>query len=443
MLASAEGRLPEEEDPARPTAADGVLTAFGTVEGRPVAAAIYDFTVLGGTHRGGRGAQGDAAAGPRAEGPDADRVAGGLGRRAAGGGRARSIHGGSPASRTPGTCSASRAILSGVVPQVAAMLGPGAAGTAYIPGLADYVPMVKDIGSIAVGGPALVESTVGEKVTEQQLGGSKVHNEVSGVADGEFADDAACIAAVRTYLSFFPSHCEERPPRRRRPAIPRTGATSRCSTWCRTTRARRSTCTRSSRRSSTTGQFFPLKPRFARNVITGLCRIDGWSVGVVASNSMFLGGVLDVAASDKAARFVGLVRRLPAFPCSSSRTSPASWWGPRPSSSGLIRHGARMLQLVSNATVPKLTVVVRKGFGAGLLRDERPGLRAGPPGRLAGGGDRRSWARRGWSPSPREEAAGEGREPRGREGDEGRAGRRATPSRRASTGPRRWGWWTT
>src|SRR5262249_30193362 len=104
--------------------------------------------------------------------------------------------------------------LSGGVPPAAAMLGPGAAGTAYIPGLADYVPMVAGVGSIAVGGPALVESTVGEQVTEQELGGSKLHNEVSGVADGEFPDDAACIAAVREYLGFFPSHCGEKPPRR-------------------------------------------------------------------------------------------------------------------------------------------------------------------------------------------------------------------------------------
>ena len=86
--------------------------------------------------------------------------------------------------------------MSGVVPQVAAMVGPGAAGTAYIPGLADFVPMVKSIGSLALAGPALVKAVTGQEIAEQELGGSKVHCEVSGVGDGEFEDDAACLAAV-------------------------------------------------------------------------------------------------------------------------------------------------------------------------------------------------------------------------------------------------------
>ena len=112
-----------------------------------------------------------------------------------------------------------------------------------------------------------------------------------------------------------------------------------------------------------TGKFFSLKPRFARNVITGLCRIDGWSVGVVASNSMFLGGVLDVAAADKAARFVASATFQ--IPLLFLQDVPGFMVGTKAEQSGLIRHGARMLQMVSSATVPKLTVVVRKGFGAG------------------------------------------------------------------------------
>ncbi len=362
MLASAEGRLAEEEDAAKPTAADAVITAFGTVEGRPVAAAIYDFTVLGGSigevgerkvtrlrdlalknrtpivwlvDSGGARLEAGAEVDPRRLAGFAD----------------------------TGYLFREQSVLSGVVPQVAAMMGPGAAGTAYIPGLADYVPMVKDIGSIAVGGPALVKSTVGEDVTEQQLGGSKLHNETSGVADGEFADDAACIAAVREYLGLFPSHCEEKPPRRpcgdpadRReeslltvvPDNPRQAFDMH----------KVIVAIADDRR------FFPLKPRFARNVITGLCRIDGWSVGVVASNSMFLGGVLDVAASDKAARFVALCDAFQ-IPLLFLQDVPGFMVGTKAEQSGLIRHGARMLQMVSSATVPKFTVVVRKGFGAG------------------------------------------------------------------------------
>ena len=119
-------------------------------------------------------------------------------------------------------------VMSGVVPQVAAMMGPGAAGTAYIPGAGGLRPMVKGTSSIAIGGPYLVESVVGEKVTEEELGGSKVHNELSGVADAEYADDEACLAAVREYLSFFPSHCEDKPPRRPDARIRSTGGTRSC-----------------------------------------------------------------------------------------------------------------------------------------------------------------------------------------------------------------------
>src|SRR5205823_13348250 len=103
-------------------------------------------------------------------------------------------------------------IMSGVVPQVAAMMGPGAAGTAYIPALADFVPMVKGTSSMALGGRHLVKAAVGEDVTEEEMGGSAVHTKVSGVADLEVADDKECLEIVRKYLSFFPSHNQESPP---------------------------------------------------------------------------------------------------------------------------------------------------------------------------------------------------------------------------------------
>jgi len=360
-LAAAEGRLPDEEDASRPTPADGVLTAIGQVAGRPVAAAIYDFTVLGGSI----GEVGERkvtrlrdlvlkerlplvwlvdSAGARLEAGEVDP------RRLAG-------------FADTGYLFREQSVLSGVVPQVAAMLGPGAAGTAYIPGLADYVPMVKDIGSIAVGGPALVESTVGEKVTEQELGGSRLHNEVSGVADGEFPDDAACIRAVRDYLSFFPSHCQERPPRQ----LSSDAAQRR-------DEALLNVVPDNPRQAFDMHKvihalvdekhFFSIKPRFARNIITGLGRIDGHPLGIVANNSMFLGGVLDVAASDKAARFIALCDAFQ-LPLLFLQDVPGFLVGTKTEQQGLIRHGARMLQAVASATVPKFTVVVRKGYGAG------------------------------------------------------------------------------
>jgi acetyl-CoA carboxylase carboxyltransferase component len=360
-LAAAEGRIPEEEDAARPTAADGVITAVGHVGGRPVAAAIYDFTILGGSI----GEVGERkvtrlrdlalkerlplvwlvdSAGARLEASEVDP------RRLAG-------------FADTGYLFREQSVLSGVVPQVAAMLGPGAAGTAYIPGLADYVPMVKEIGSIAVGGPALVESTVGEKVTEQELGGSKVHNEISGVADGEFPDDAACIAAVRTYLSFFPAHCQEKPPRQ--PSADPIDRRDESLLSVVPDNPRQAFDMHKVIHALVDDRhFFPLKPRFGRNVITGLGRIDGYPLGIVASNSMFLGGVLDVAASDKAARFISLCDAFQ-VPLLFLQDVPGFLVGTKTEQQGLIRHGAKMLQAVASATVPKFTVVVRKGYGAG------------------------------------------------------------------------------
>jgi methylmalonyl-CoA decarboxylase subunit alpha len=242
-------------------------------------------------------------------------------------------------------------------------MGPGAAGTAYIPGLADYVPMVKDIGSIAVGGPALVKSTVGEDVTEQQLGGSKLHNETSGVADGEFADDAACIAAVREYLSYFPSRAGEKPPRKAcgDPADRRDEALL-------------SIIPDNPRQAYDVhkviaavvdeGKVFEIKPRWARNLVTCLARIDGHSVGIVANNPMQSGGVLDVNAADKAARFVNLCDAFE-IPLVFLQDVPGFMVGTKVEQQGIIRHGAKMLYAVSTATVPKLTVVLRKGYGAG------------------------------------------------------------------------------
>jgi acetyl-CoA carboxylase carboxyltransferase component len=362
MLAAAEGRIPAEEDPARPTAADGVITAFGTVDGRPVAAAIYDFTVLGGSigEVGERKVTRLRDLALKGRTPLVWLVDSGGARLEAGGDvDPRRLAG----FADTGYLFREQSVLSGVVPQIAAMLGPGAAGTAYIPGLADYVPMVKDVGSIAVGGPALVESTIGEKVTEQELGGSKLHTEVSGVADGEFADDRACIAAVRTYLGFFPGHCGEKPPRR----VGTDPADRRDESLL--------TIVPENPRQAfdmhkvisallDDRQLFELKPRFARNVVTGLGRLDGWSLGVVASNSLFLGGALDVAAADKAARFVALCDAFQ-IPLLFLQDVPGFLVGTKAEQSGLIRHGARLLQAVASATVPKLTVVVRKGYGAG------------------------------------------------------------------------------
>src|SRR5579872_2546212 len=184
---------------------DGVVTGFGKIGGRYAGVAAYDFTVMAGSI----GHNGEVKVTRIRELCLKERMpivwlvdsAGARIQEAAG-------------SQFAGTGQLFReqVTLSGVVPQVAAMVGPGAAGTAYIPGLADYVPMVKGVGSLALAGPPLVKAVTGQEITEQELGGSKVHSEVSGVGDGEFESDAACLAAVKAYLSYLPSHCDEPPP---------------------------------------------------------------------------------------------------------------------------------------------------------------------------------------------------------------------------------------
>ncbi|MEN9799111.1 MAG: hypothetical protein RL653_2807 [Pseudomonadota bacterium] len=362
LLARSNGNLPAEEQPDKPSPADGVITGVGEVDGRPVAAAVYDFTVFGGSI-GEVGERKVArlrdmalksriplvwlvdSAGARLDAStdiDPRRIAG---------------------FADTGYLFREQVVMSGVVPQVAAMVGPGAAGTAYIPGLADFVPMVKCTSSMAIGGPYLVESVVGEKVTEEELGGSKVHNELSGNADAEYADDATCISAVREYLSFFPSHSGEKPPRRQT-QDPRDRRDEDLLKIIPDNPRQAYDMHKVILSLVDDRKFFPLKAKWARNLVTGLGRIDGYPVGFVANNPMFYGGVLDVNSADKAARFVNLCDAFN-IPLVFLQDVPGFMVGTKVEQAGIIRHGAKMMYAVASATVPKFTVVVRKGYGAG------------------------------------------------------------------------------
>ncbi|HET6548283.1 MAG TPA: carboxyl transferase domain-containing protein, partial [Solirubrobacter sp.] len=190
----------------RSAPADGVITGWGQVDGRPVAVAAYDFTVMAGS----MGMTGEIKVARVRELALTKRIpmvwlldsAGARIQEAVG-----SLFAGT------GHLFREEVVMSGVVPQVAALMGPCAAGTAYIPGLADFVPMVSGQGSMALAGPHLVRAAIGEDVTQEELGGARVHCRRSGVGDLEVADDRECIERIREYLSFFPSHCEQPPPR--------------------------------------------------------------------------------------------------------------------------------------------------------------------------------------------------------------------------------------
>jgi acetyl-CoA carboxylase carboxyltransferase component len=341
----------------RRTPADGVVTGFGAIDGRPAAVIAYDFTVMAGS----MGRTGEVKCNRTREVAYTKRMPMIWLIDSAGARIQEAI--GSRNFAATGLLFREQSIMSGVVPQVAAMMGPGAAGTAYIPGLADFVPMVKGTSNMALGGPPLVKAVVGEDITAEELGGSRVHCEVSGVGDLEVADDGACLAAIREYLGYFPSSntaplpvrpCDDPADRRDEdlltvvPDSPRRAYDVR--------RIIRSVVDH--------GRFFEIKPAWARNIAVGLARLGGVPVGVVANQPLVLGGVLDIDAADKAARFIMLCDAF-GLPLVFLQDVPGFMVGSRVERAGIIRHGAKMLYAVSEATVPKLTVVLRKAYGAG------------------------------------------------------------------------------
>jgi methylmalonyl-CoA decarboxylase subunit alpha len=356
------------KQPNVPSPADAVVCGFGRIDGRFAGVAAYDFTVLGGS----MGPTGETKVARLRELCLKQRMpivwlvdSGGarIGSGGVGGGGTADEESGASVFADTGALFREQVAMSGVVPQVAAMVGPGAAGTAYIPGLADFVPMVKGTSSMALGGPYLVKAAVGEDVSEEELGGSKVHCEVSGVGDLEVADDPACMEAIRTYLSFMPSHCEEPPPRRPC-ADPLERADEALLDLVPDNPRRAYDVRKLVVILADEGYVFELKPRFARNLVTALVRIGGRPVGVLANNPMFLGGVLDVDSADKGAKFVQICDAF-GIPLLFLQDTPGFVIGSKVERAGIIRHGAKMLHYVSAATVPKICVIVRKAYGAG------------------------------------------------------------------------------
>jgi acetyl-CoA carboxylase carboxyltransferase component len=364
LLAAHHGNLPEEEEADKPSSADGVITGTGEINGRPVAAAIYDFTVFGGSI----GEIGERKVARLRDLALKNRIpmvwlvdSGGARLDASAGIDPRRIAG----FADTGYLFREQVVMSGVVPQVAAMVGPGAAGTAYIPALADFVPMVKGTSNMALGGPPLVKAVVGEDITAEELGGSKIHTEVSGVADLEVEDDEHCLRVIKEYLAYFPSHNQEPPP-----VIACDDPVDRRDddllTILPDSPRRAYDVKKVIRALVDHGRMLELKPGWARNIVTALARLNGHPVGVVANQPMVLGGALDLDSADKAARFIMLCDAF-GIPLLFLQDVPGFMVGSKVERAGIIRHGAKMLYAVSEATVPKLTVVMRKAYGAGYF----------------------------------------------------------------------------
>ncbi len=410
ILATHHSLLPDMKDKVTP--ADAVITGIGKVDGRPVCAAAYDFTVMAGT----MGEVGERKVKRLRELSMAERIpmvwlldsAGARIQEAAGAHFAGT-----------GGLFYEQVQMSGIVPQVAAVMGPTAAGTAYIPALADFVPMVKGTSSMALAGAPLVKAAINEDVTTEDLGGSQVHCKISGCADLEVADDRECVAAVKRYLSFMPTNWRERAPRilsrglaeahraREAAAVERASATK----FARKPREgeaalpdpfemsdavldilpqdprkgydmRRVIREVADRDDAGQSTFFELKPEFARNILTGFLRVNGWATGVLANQPEYMGGAIDIDASDKAARFLWLCDAFN-VPVVFLHDCPGFLVGSRMEKMGIIRHGAKMLFALSEMTVPKLSVIVRRSFGAGYYvmcgRGYQPDLLVGWP----------------------------------------------------------------
>ena len=340
----------------RDAPADGVITGYGKVDGRMVAVAAYDFTVMAGS----MGMTGEIKVARLRELARTQRIpmiwlldsAGARIQEAVG-----SLFAGT------GFLFREEVVMSGVVPQVAALMGPCAAGTAYIPGLADFVPMVSGRGSMALAGPHLVRAAIGEDVTQEELGGARVHCRKSGVGDLEVADDEECIARVREYLSYFPANCEEPPPRRE-PSDPVDRTEDALLDILPASNRKPYDMYELIRLIVDDGEWLDLKPKWARTIITCLARMGGRPVGIVASQPRQLGGILDNDSADKAARFVTLCDAF-GIPLVFLVDVPGFMVGTKVEAAGIIRHGAKMLHAVAAATVPKITVIVRKAYGAG------------------------------------------------------------------------------
>lgn len=336
---------------------EGVVTGYGTVDGRLVYAYAQDFTVLGGS-------LGEMHAKKICKVQDLALKMGApiVGLNDSGGAR---IQEGVDALSGYGNIFYRNTISSGVIPQISAIMGPCAGGAVYSPALTDFIFMVDKTSQMFITGPQVVKTVTGEEVTSEALGGAMTHNQTSGVAHFIAPDDASCIEEIRRLLSFLPSNNMETAPiyeteddiNKMIPELDDIIPDNPNKPY-----DMKEIITRI----ADDGDFFEVQPYYATNIITGFIRINGESVGVIANQPKVLAGCLDINASDKAGRFI---RTCDCFniPVLNIVDVPGFLPGTSQEYGGIIRHGAKMLYAYSEATVPKITLIVRKAYGGAYL----------------------------------------------------------------------------
>ncbi len=253
--------------------------------------------------------------------------------------------------------------MSGVQPQVCLLFGPSAAGGAYIPAFCDVVVMVEGNASMYLGSPRMAEMVIGEKVSLEEMGGAKMHCSVSGCGDVLVKTEEEAIAWARRYFEYMPASCDLKPPMATPVAHKSSG--KKFSEIIPADENKFFDMMHIVNELIDEGSWCEVKQLFAREMLTGLARIDGRVVGIVANQPKWLGGVLFVDSADKAARFIWLCDAFN-IPLLYLADVPGFMIGTKVERQGIIRAGAKMIAAVSEATVPKLSVVVRKAYGAGL-----------------------------------------------------------------------------
>ncbi|MFI7400981.1 acyl-CoA carboxylase subunit beta [Streptomyces sp. NPDC049541] len=336
---------------------DGVVTGWGTVHGRTVFAYAHDFRIFGGS-------LGEAHATKIHKIMDMAVSAGaplvslndGAGARIQEGVSALAGYGGIFRRNTR---------ASGVIPQIAVMLGPCAGGAAYSPALNDFVFMVRGTAQMFITGPDVVQSVTGEEITHEELGGADVHGRVSGVAGFVHDDETECLDEVRHLLSLLPSNNRELPP-----AYPCDDSVERTNDGLvdlvPADGSRPYDMRAVIREVVDEGEWLETHEGWATSVLCGLARLDGQTVGIVASQPTSLAGVLDIHAAEKAARFVSVCDAF-SIPLVTFVDVPGFLPGVDQEHGGIIRHGAKLLYAYCNATVPRISMVLRKAYGGAYI----------------------------------------------------------------------------
>ncbi|MBC7237341.1 MAG: methylmalonyl-CoA carboxyltransferase, partial [Chloroflexi bacterium] len=336
---------------------DGVVTGYGTIAGRLVYVFAQDFTVMGGS-------LGRAHAAKITKLQDLALKTGApiIGINDSGGAR---IQEGIQALAGYADIFLRNTLASGVVPQISVIMGPCAGGAVYSPALTDFIFMVQSTGQMFITGPQVIKAVTHEEVTFEELGGAMTHNRTSGVAHFAIDSEEACLNAVRKLLSYLPQNNMEDPP-----TIPSKDDPARADEALDSLLPDDPSAPYDVKvvisRVFDMGSFFEIQEHFAPNIVIGFARLDGMVVGVVANQPAVKAGVLDIDASDKAARFV---RFCDAFnvPIVTLVDVPGFMPGVAQEHGGIIRHGAKLIYAYCEATVPKLTVILRKAYGGAYI----------------------------------------------------------------------------